>query len=150
MTKTLLKFFVTALGVVCLIAGFVLGVMVKERTSNQYNALFNIGPAGEIGFWIYATHGNCPGLRSMDKAPLVLITPASYSGHGRLDVKALKTCMELQVENRSNSRTLSCKAGFLTVDDHAGKKERRGSFSITLADGRVRTGDIVAGFCPAD
>ena len=148
--KKLLKILASGLGVIFVIAGFIVGVVLKERASSPYNALFNVGSAGEIGFWIYSLRGNCPSLRSMDKNPIVLITLPSYSGHGRVDVKSLRTCMELQVENPRNPRTLPCKDGFLSVDNHGDSKERSGSFSVTLADGRVRSGEFVAGVCAAD
>jgi hypothetical protein len=155
----LVKLLVTSLAIICVGVGFIVGVVVKERTSQEkfntvpsgaYNALFNVSPAGEIGFWIYSVRGSCPDLRTKDRRPLVLVASASYRGQGRIEFSELSACVELHMEGKREPQTVRCIDGFLNVIGTPNERERSGSYSVTFADGSQRSGDFLGIFCEPD
>ena len=142
------RLLLTAAAVVLLIAGIVIGVIVKEQGGSQstgpYNALFHVGPTGDIGFWIYAERGTCLDLRPKDKRPIVVIVPPTFSGKASL--RELKTCMELNVSDPKAPHVVQCVDASITATDQR-TKEWSGSYSVTLADGRQVSGGFQAMYC---
>jgi hypothetical protein len=150
MARTKLRLFATGFLVILVIVGFVVGVVVKESTSKKaddpYNALFNFSPSGELGFWIYSYRGSCPDLRLVDPRPLVLIASPAYMGQGRIELAQLSVCMEIGLAGGS-AQTTRCIDGFVEVSPTTNARERSGSYSVTLADGRKRSGEFRGVLC---
>jgi len=142
------RLLLAAFAVVLLIAGIVTGVIVTQQGRSQpagpYNALFHVGPTGDIGFWIYAEHGTCPDLRAKDKRPIVVIVPPTFSGQASL--RELKSCMELNVSDPKAPQVVHCVDGFITATDQQAK-EWSGTYEVTLADGRKVSGGFQAMYC---
>lgn len=156
MSKNVLtKILITGLAVVCVVVGFGLGVLVKEWakqdskdvSDSPYNALFNVSPTGETGFWIYSVRGGCPDLRAKDRKPLVVVVSASNSDDGRIGLSGLAACTELRLEGAGGPQTVSCAAGFIQLNKTSNGKDKSGSYSITLSDGTQRSGDFLGTYC---
>ena len=145
------KLLLTAAAVVLLIAGIVIGVTVDQQeraeSTGPYNALFHVGPTGDIGFWIYADRGTCPDLRAKDKRPIVVIVPPTFNGQAGL--RELKACMELNLSEPKAPHVVRCVDGFMTATDQRAK-EWSGTYSVTLADGRQVSGGFQATYCEPD
>jgi hypothetical protein len=142
------RFLLATAAVALLTAGIVIGVIVREpdrpHPTGPYNAVFHVGPTGDIGFWIYAERGSCPELRAKDKRPIVVIVPPTFSGKASL--RELKTCMELNVSDPKTPQIVHCIDAFMTATDQRAK-EWSGTYSVTLADGRQVSGGFQAMYC---
>jgi len=150
-SKRVVTLLTTAAAVICVIAGFMVGVFMKERDRSKpagnYNALFNVSPSGEIGFWIYSERGGCPDLRARDRKPLVFVTPSAHGGPGRIEVRELRTCMELRLGSGGEPQMIRCVDGFLAIGSLENASERSGSYSVLFADGGQRSGEFRAVMC---
>lgn len=142
----------TALAVLLVVVGYVVGVVVKESGGvgdGTYNALFNVNQRGEIGFWLYSTQGGCPDLRSKDSRPLVAIV-TSQATPSRIEVSSLGTCAEFRMHVRPTPEIVRCAEGFIDIQRAPNSRERGGSYSVTLADGSTRSGEFLAAYCEAE
>jgi len=146
--KIRVRLLATGLAVICLIVGYVVGVVVKERSTEKsrldadgpYNALFNVSKEGELGFWIYSVHGNCPDLRVRDQNPLVMIASPAFSGQGRVELPQLSTCIEVRVQDDFRAQVITCAEAVIDVKATSDTREKTGSYSVKLTDGRQRSG----------
>lgn len=145
------KVVVTILAVFCVIAGITIGVVVREikedSSADNYNALFNFGDSGDVGYFIYSRRGGCRDLQDLDQEPLVLVVSPSQVGQEKVDVRQMKACLEFRKGASGEASPTKCAGGVATFDAATHSKERTGSYSVTLQDNRQRSGKFVAGLC---
>lgn len=129
-------------------AGAVVTSTDKSKLQPVYNSLFNTSDEKDFGLWIYEAKGNCPNLRGLDKSPLVIVAPRSFSGEGTIQVKELKSCFELDLAKPNTPGMTKCVEGFVKLENSKSTGDKIGSYDIALGNGKQRKGDLRATFCP--
>jgi len=106
------------------------------------NALWNdSGTKGELGFWIYPLHGQCPELRTKAK-PLVFAPKVRQPEHA---VSDLRYCFQLP--ERPELPLIMCESGSVRLSQDGKSGRYSGTYSFVMADGSQRAGSFYAQYC---
>lgn len=112
----------------------------------SFNALFNGGESGDgrYALWLYDVQGGCPGLRELDRTPLVL---AFKVAGNKQKVRDLEYCFAfLDPEGRAFSK---CRKGEVSISRAEPNAVLEGRYSLVLQNGEKRRGAFRAAYCRA-